>query len=71
MAAKIVELAELVTLTGEIRAAALRGEHVDFVALNRLENTSARLRSSMGLGGHIPLAVEGPLPSLRELLRGA
>jgi hypothetical protein len=51
VAVKIAELAETQTIVEAMRASALRGEHVDFVALNRLQNTASRLRKHLGLSG--------------------
>jgi hypothetical protein len=69
MAEKVKTLAELSTLCDALRGAALRGEHIDYLALNRLENSVARLRAEIGLGG--PLSAESdslPLRTLAELL---
>ena len=64
MTAKLRELAELETLASEMRAAALRGEHVDFLALGRFQGIARRLRIALCLDGLPP---EPPLPTLREL----
>jgi hypothetical protein len=61
---KLRELAELETLTSEMRAAALRGEHIDFLALGRFQGLCRRLRIGLGLDGLPP---DPPVPSLREL----
>jgi hypothetical protein len=59
-----VRLAETETLIEELRAAALRRETVDLLALNRLEGTTRRMRAGLGL--NVP--PEAALPTLEELL---
>jgi hypothetical protein len=60
----IVQLAETETLIEELRAAALRREPVDLLALNRLQGTARRMR--IGLGLNAPLEPE--LPTIDEML---
>jgi hypothetical protein len=49
--AKIIELAECETLCEALRAAALTGQPVDILALNRLTGTARRLRADLHLDG--------------------
>jgi hypothetical protein len=50
-------------------AAALRGESVDLLALNRFTNTIQRLRAAVGLDS-LPAAAKPEPRSLREIVRG-
>jgi hypothetical protein len=63
---RIVELAELETLTARLRGIALAGHPVDLFELNRMQNTCNRLRRSLGLSDPPP---EPPPPTLAELKR--
>ncbi len=66
--ADILDLAECTTICEALRAAALRGEPIDLLALNRLEGTTRRRRAALGLDGPPP---EPPVPLLSDLLAEA
>jgi len=63
---RIIELAELEVLTGQLRANALNSQHVDLFELNRMTNATNRLRRSLGLSDRPP---EPPAPSLESYRR--
>jgi hypothetical protein len=52
--ATALRLAELETISEEMRARGLRGEAVDLAGLIRLENTARRLKVDLGLEGPPP-----------------
>ena len=63
----LTELAETETLLDLIRAAALNGDRVDLTALNRLINTTNRLRRLFGLDAPLSDVV----PTIDEILAQA
>jgi hypothetical protein len=67
-AVDIQRLAEMETLCASLRASGLRGEPIDWLALNRFEGLCRRLRSNLGLYGAVH---EPPCPTVDELLAQA
>jgi hypothetical protein len=67
-AVDIQRLAECECLCEHLRAVGLRGESIDWFALNRFEGLTRRLRASLGLYTAIP---EPPCPTIDELLAQA
>jgi hypothetical protein len=69
MAAKVMKAAELTAYAEQLRAAVLRGEAVDPLALVRVEGVADRAVRQLG---HVMLSPAAPttsLPTLADLLR--
>jgi hypothetical protein len=69
VAAKILKAAELTALCEQLRAAALRGEAVDPLALIRFEGVADRAVRQLGPDIRKSIAAATALPTIADLLR--